>query len=165
MHPSATVVFGDAYLIKNPTEANPDRWVPENNMNQFSLFFRVPPTGATTMTVRGASTTGIRAGRMWPMWMGMARRCGPAPLVFNIPKATPGLYGTRSELAGERLLGLEKRGFGRFVSLFICVHRWLCWIGAGGLEFRRVRRCGGQFLRVLVARKFGSPALPVIGFS
>ena len=42
MHPSGTVVFGDAYLISNPTEANPDRWLPEKNLNQFSLFFRTP---------------------------------------------------------------------------------------------------------------------------
>ena len=42
MHPSATVVFGDAYLISNPTEANPDRWVPDNNTAAYSLFFRTP---------------------------------------------------------------------------------------------------------------------------
>jgi len=41
-YPSATVVFGDSFLIKNPTEVNPDRWLAENNQNQSSLFFRTP---------------------------------------------------------------------------------------------------------------------------
>jgi prepilin-type N-terminal cleavage/methylation domain-containing protein/prepilin-type processing-associated H-X9-DG protein len=42
MHPSATVVFGDSYLISNPTEPDPDRWLAENNLNQLSVFFRTP---------------------------------------------------------------------------------------------------------------------------
>jgi len=39
-----------------------------------------------------------------------------------------------SSVSGERMLGLEKRGFGQFLSVFICVHRWWSWCG---LEFRR----------------------------
>ena len=41
MHPSATVVFGDSFLIGNPAEADPDRWLPVN-VPGGSLYFRTP---------------------------------------------------------------------------------------------------------------------------
>lgn len=38
--PSATVVFGDTQLIRNPNEKNPDRWMPK--VNQVNILFRTP---------------------------------------------------------------------------------------------------------------------------
>jgi prepilin-type N-terminal cleavage/methylation domain-containing protein/prepilin-type processing-associated H-X9-DG protein len=39
--PSATVAFGDSYLISNPTAA-PDQWVADKTVNQGSMYFRTP---------------------------------------------------------------------------------------------------------------------------
>jgi prepilin-type N-terminal cleavage/methylation domain-containing protein/prepilin-type processing-associated H-X9-DG protein len=41
MKPSATVSFGDSYLISNPTAA-PDQWVADTTVNQSSMYFRTP---------------------------------------------------------------------------------------------------------------------------
>jgi prepilin-type N-terminal cleavage/methylation domain-containing protein/prepilin-type processing-associated H-X9-DG protein len=41
-NPSATVVFGDAYLLINPSEPNPDLWLPDNSNTSSALLFRVP---------------------------------------------------------------------------------------------------------------------------
>ncbi|MFO1461837.1 MAG: type II secretion system protein [Verrucomicrobiota bacterium] len=38
--PSATVVFGDTQLIRNPNEKNPDRWMPK--VSQVNILFRTP---------------------------------------------------------------------------------------------------------------------------
>ena len=38
--PSATVVFGDAQVIRNPNERNPDKWVPINS--PVNILFRTP---------------------------------------------------------------------------------------------------------------------------
>ena len=38
--PAATVVFGDAHLIRNPTERDPDKWAPKGSVADF--LFRTP---------------------------------------------------------------------------------------------------------------------------
>jgi prepilin-type N-terminal cleavage/methylation domain-containing protein/prepilin-type processing-associated H-X9-DG protein len=38
--PTATVVFGDAQVIRNPTERDPDKWVPKDSV--VNILFRTP---------------------------------------------------------------------------------------------------------------------------
>ena len=38
--PTATVVFGDAQVIRNPTEREPDKWLPKNSV--VNILFRTP---------------------------------------------------------------------------------------------------------------------------
>jgi len=47
-HPSATVVFADAQVVKNPTEPNPDKWIPDNNTigrQWVCILIRAPSVG------------------------------------------------------------------------------------------------------------------------
>ena len=39
-HPTATVVFGDAQVIRNPNERDPDKWLPTNSL--INILFRTP---------------------------------------------------------------------------------------------------------------------------
>ena len=38
--PTATVVFGDAQVVRNPTERDPDKWLPKNSV--VNILFRTP---------------------------------------------------------------------------------------------------------------------------
>jgi len=44
--PSATVAFGDTYQIANPSEPDPDKWVPVSTPNLYAVYFRTPNNGS-----------------------------------------------------------------------------------------------------------------------